>query len=389
MNEESEEPMAPIPPMASREETPEAVEESAAPESAALEEEAPEAGPLEETEETEEPDETEEVEGAEVEEASEAEVEEIGEDETEETPQAESEEPVGSGEPVESAEAVEDSGAIAEGETSAPAAPKRRRERRPTERAEMESAIEAILFVSSEPVPRARLVELFDEEDRPEAEGAIDAVLERFGPTVGRGFMAEEVAGGVRLATRPELVGWLRRFFDVSSGTKLSMAALETLAIVAYRQPITGPEIQELRSVSAAGTLKTLLERRLVRIAGRKEVVGKPFLYGTTREFLVHFGLKSLADLPPLEEFEETFGSDPSLVDRSLGGPETESAPAEAPESSESGVAAEAGGGETTEAAIATLSAADESRERELIAAHEEIEEREEASASTEAGSQR
>ncbi|HWN45224.1 MAG TPA: SMC-Scp complex subunit ScpB, partial [Thermoanaerobaculia bacterium] len=100
-----------------------------------------------------------------------------------------------------------------------------------------------------------------------------------------------------------------RRFFDVSSGTKLSMAALETLAIIAYRQPITGPEIQELRGVNPTGVLKTLLERRLVRISGRKEVVGKPFLYGTTKEFLVHFGLNSLKDLPPLEEFEETFGA--------------------------------------------------------------------------------
>jgi segregation and condensation protein B len=118
----------------------------------------------------------------------------------------------------------------------------------------------------------------------------------------------EDVAGGVRIATRPEMASWLRRFFDVSGGTKLSMAALETLAIIAYRQPITGPEIQELRSVNPAGVIKTLLERRLVRIAGRKEVVGKPFLYGTTREFLVHFGLNSLRDLPPLEEFEETFG---------------------------------------------------------------------------------
>jgi segregation and condensation protein B len=87
------------------------------------------------------------------------------------------------------------------------------------------------------------------------------------------------------------------------------MAALETLAIIAYRQPITGPEIQELRGVSPAGVVKTLLERLMVRITGRKEVVGKPFLYGTTREFLVHFGLNSLKDLPPLEEFEETFGS--------------------------------------------------------------------------------
>jgi segregation and condensation protein B len=173
----------------------------------------------------------------------------------------------------------------------------------------MEAALEAILFVSSEPVPRAKLLELFEEDERAEAAEALEAVLARYGDGESRGVLVEDVAGGVRLATRPEVGGWLRRFFDVSSGTKLSMAALETLAIIAYRQPITGPEIQELRSVNPAGVLKTLLERRLVRISGRKEVVGKPFLYGTTKEFLVHFGLNSLKDLPPLEEFEETFGA--------------------------------------------------------------------------------
>jgi segregation and condensation protein B len=178
-----------------------------------------------------------------------------------------------------------------------------------TERSEMEAALEAILFVSSEPVPRTRLLELFDEGEREQAAEALEAVLARYAGDEGRGVLVEDVAGGVRLATRPEVVGWLRRFFDVSGGNKLSMAALETLAIIAYRQPITGPEIQELRGVSAAGVLKTLLERRLVRIVGRKEVVGKPFLYGTTREFLVHFGLNALKDLPPLEEFEESFGS--------------------------------------------------------------------------------
>jgi segregation and condensation protein B len=177
------------------------------------------------------------------------------------------------------------------------------------DRAEMEAAIEAILFVSSEPVPRGKLVDLFEEEQREQATAALDAVLARYGAGDGRGVMVEDVAGGVRVVTRPEMGTWLRRFFEVSSGNKLSMAALETLAIVAYRQPITGPEIQELRSVSPTGVLKTLLEKRLVRIAGRKEVVGKPFLYTTTREFLVHFGLNSLRDLPPLEEFEETFGA--------------------------------------------------------------------------------
>ncbi|MFL6293925.1 MAG: SMC-Scp complex subunit ScpB [Thermoanaerobaculia bacterium] len=177
-----------------------------------------------------------------------------------------------------------------------------------TERSEMEAALEAILFVSSEPVPRAKLLELFDEEEREQAAQALEAVLARYADD-GRGILVEDVGGGVRLATRPELGGWLRRFFEVSGGTKLSMAALETLAIIAYRQPVTGPEIQELRGVHPAGVLKTLLERRLIRITGRKEVVGKPFLYGTTKEFLVHFGLNSLKDLPPLEEFEETFGA--------------------------------------------------------------------------------
>jgi segregation and condensation protein B len=183
-----------------------------------------------------------------------------------------------------------------------------------SERSDMEAALEAILFVSSEPVPRTRLLEMFAEEEREQAAEALEAVLARY-QGEDRGVMVEDVGGGVRLATRPEVVGWLRRFFDVSGGNKLSMAALETLAIIAYRQPITGPEVQELRSVNSSGVLKNLLERRLVRIVGRKEVVGKPFLYGTTREFLVHFGLNSLKDLPPLEEFEETFGSgDPAAV---------------------------------------------------------------------------
>ena len=178
-----------------------------------------------------------------------------------------------------------------------------------TERDEMEAAIEAVLFVSGAPVARERLLELFDEEERPAAVEALEAVLGRFGGSAS-GLQVDEAAGGIRLVTRPELHGWLRRFFESGGSNKLSMAALETLAIVAYRQPVTAPEIQELRGVSPSGVLKTLLERRLVRIAGRKEVVGKPFLYATTKEFLVHFGLASLDDLPPLEELEEIFGED-------------------------------------------------------------------------------
>ncbi len=179
-----------------------------------------------------------------------------------------------------------------------------------TERKEMEAVLEAILFVSGEPVPHQRLLAVFDEAERSAAEAALADVLARYAPAPGRGIVAEEVAGGVRLMTPPELHGWLKRFFEAAGSHKLSMAALETLAIVAYRQPITGPEVQELRGVNCAAVLKTLLERRLLRITGRKEVVGKPFVYATTREFLMRFGLKNLHELPPLEEFEETFGGE-------------------------------------------------------------------------------
>jgi len=174
-----------------------------------------------------------------------------------------------------------------------------------SERNEIEAALEAILFVSSDPVPRERLLQVFPDDERGEVESALAGVLERYRAGAGRGVVAEDVAGGVRLVTSPDLHGYLQRFFAVSGRNRMSMAALETLAIVAYRQPITAPEIQELRGVSPVGVLKTLLNRHLIRIAGRKQVVGKPFLYATSRDFLVHFGLNELNDLPPLEEFEE------------------------------------------------------------------------------------
>lgn len=184
-----------------------------------------------------------------------------------------------------------------------------------TQRQEMMATFEAVLFVSPEPVSRNRLLELFGEAEQEEAKKALGELLERYRlapdqEADGHGVRIEEVAGGLRLTTRPHLNEALRRFFEASRAKKLSMGALETLAIIAYRQPVTSPEIQELRGVSPSGVLKTLLERRMVRIAGRKEVVGKPFLYATTQDFLIHFGLRSLKDLPPLEEFEEALAGD-------------------------------------------------------------------------------
>jgi segregation and condensation protein B len=196
---------------------------------------------------------------------------------------------------------------------------------------EIEAAIEAALFVTPQPIRREKIVEVFGARDREKAESALARVLERYRADAHRGVVVEEVANGLRLVTRPELHGYLRKLFEITGQNRLSMPALETLAIIAYRQPITGPEIQELRSVSSSGVLRTLLERRLIRIAGRKLVVGKPFLYATTREFLMHFGLKSLEDLPPLEEFEETFGQMASIGAEIL--------PFEVPESEEEGAA--------------------------------------------------
>jgi segregation and condensation protein B len=184
------------------------------------------------------------------------------------------------------------------------------RERRArTAREELEAAIEAILFVATEPVATDRLYALFGEDEREAVDAALAAVIARYPGSPAQGLVADFAAGGVRLVTRPALQSYLRKFFQVTGRTKLSMAALETLAIVAYRQPITAPEIQELRSVSSTGVLKTLLDHRLVRISGRKEVVGKPFLYSTSKEFLVRFGLNRLQDLPPLEELEQMLQS--------------------------------------------------------------------------------
>jgi segregation and condensation protein B len=176
-------------------------------------------------------------------------------------------------------------------------------------RPELEAAVEAILFVTPDPVPAERLLAAFDESERDDARSALEAVIARYAADESRGVRLEEVAGGFRIVTAAECHPYLRRFFDAAGANRLSMAALETLAIVAYRQPVTAPEIQELRGKNSSAALHTLLERRMVRITGRREVVGRPFEYATTRDFLMHFGLRGLGDLPPLEEFEETFGA--------------------------------------------------------------------------------
>lgn len=201
-------------------------------------------------------------------------------------------------------------------------------------RSDLEAALEAVLFAAAQPVPVERLTGLFEGVPPEDFDAALAALRARYQPEPGRGLFIEEVAGGLRIVTAAEYHGYLKKFFDAAGGNKLSMAAIETLAIVAYRQPVTAPEVQEMRGKQSAAVIRNLLEKRLLRISGRKEVVGRPFLYSTTREFLMHFGLKSLNELPPLEEFEETFGSEPGETEPQEAGRRGE--PREAQEAIES-----------------------------------------------------
>ena len=171
---------------------------------------------------------------------------------------------------------------------------------------ELRAALEAILFVSNEPVSLDDLVESLNAEGE-EIVAQLEEIKRVLQENVG-GFMLEQTAGGWRLATRAEHEPILKKYFARKGESRLSIAALETLAIVAYRQPITAPEVSDIRSVNSIGVLHTLLERRLIRVSGRKNVVGSPFLYRTTREFLIHFGLNDIHDLPRLEEFGDLIG---------------------------------------------------------------------------------
>jgi segregation and condensation protein B len=164
---------------------------------------------------------------------------------------------------------------------------------------DVQAALEALLFASDEPLPLARIAEVL-EVGPDEAQAAVDAVRAAC-EVPGRGLVAVEIAGGIRLVTRPEVAPVLLRLQRLRLKSRLSRAAVETLAIVAYRQPLSRPEIEQLRGVGAESVVAHLLERRLVRIVGRKNAPGRPILYGTTREFLEHFGLRDLAELPPFE----------------------------------------------------------------------------------------
>ena len=169
---------------------------------------------------------------------------------------------------------------------------------------QLKSAIEALLFVSGNPLSLDRLKGVFDEATAEQVEAQLAAVRQDYEDR-GAGIMLTEVAGGYQLATRPENAPWIRKFKAVKLSAKLSRPALETLAIVAYKQPITRTEVETVRGVNIGGIMRNLMERRLVKIVGKKDVPGKPMMYGTTQEFLQYFGLKDLSALPTLKEFQE------------------------------------------------------------------------------------
>jgi segregation and condensation protein B len=173
-----------------------------------------------------------------------------------------------------------------------------------SEDAALQALIEAAVYITEEPLSLPQLAQALE---KPEAK--IREILDRLQEEYARperGLFIREVAGGFKMATKPEHHEAIRAFVkNLKPPLKLSLAALETLAVIAYKQPITGPEIAEVRGVQGTGVLKTLLDRKLIASAGRKNVVGKPILYKTTKEFLVQFGLKDLNELPTLKEFEE------------------------------------------------------------------------------------
>lgn len=194
--------------------------------------------------------------------------------------------------------------------------------------ADLKAIVEALIFASPDPLTPKILAKTLDDEPPEHVEEALAALLREWRERPG-GLQLVEVAGGYQIVTRPELHDRVRRLFHEHARQRLSAQALETLAVIAYRQPVTGSEIAEIRGVNTSAVIGTLVDRRLVKVVGRKAVIGRPFLYATTREFLDRFGLRNLADLPKVEDMAEALGMEvpPGLA---AGGPQEGALPFDA-----------------------------------------------------------
>jgi segregation and condensation protein B len=173
----------------------------------------------------------------------------------------------------------------------------------------LKSIVESLLFVHDQPLSLDRLALILEEYERSDLRAALDQLIQEYEESE-RGIVLAVVGGGYQLRSRPEHGDYIRRLTK-TKGVKFSQSALETLAIVAYRQPITRAEVEYLRGVDSGGVMKSLLEKKLLRILGKKDVPGKPLIYGTSREFLELFGLKDLNQLPTLKEIQELVPPDP------------------------------------------------------------------------------
>ncbi|MCK4846825.1 MAG: SMC-Scp complex subunit ScpB [Deltaproteobacteria bacterium] len=190
------------------------------------------------------------------------------------------------------------------------------------ERAELKAVAEALIFAEDHPISIERMAGVLEGEDKAEIRAVVKELTEDYG-VEGRGFYLEEVAGGYQFKTRPEHAQWIKRLFKIGM-QRMSKAGLETLSIVAYKQPLTRADLESIRGVDSAGVLKTLLERRLIKIVGRQDAPGRPVVYGTTREFLETFNLKDLAGLPTLKDIEAleediTIGGEDGKEEEQLG----------------------------------------------------------------------
>src|SRR5438477_3566421 len=168
---------------------------------------------------------------------------------------------------------------------------------------ELRSITEALIFVAEEPIS-AKLIADVIKVDRDSVEKAISGLVTKYDEGNG-GLQLREIAGGWQIATRAEFHEHVRAYLKSKPSAKLSLAALETLAVIAYKQPVTVPEILEIRGVQSSSAIKTLLDKRLIIAKGRKETVGRPMMYGTSKEFLMQFGLRDLTELPNVEDFED------------------------------------------------------------------------------------
>ena len=180
--------------------------------------------------------------------------------------------------------------------------------RREISSAELKSITEALVFVADEPINAKTIAEVID-VDREAVEKALAELVEEYDARAS-GLQLREIAGGWQIATRAEHHENVRAYLKSKPSAKLSLASLETLAVIAYKQPVTVPEILEIRGVQSPSAIKTLLDKRLIVAKGRKETVGRPMMYGTSKEFLIQFGLKDLSELPSVEDFQDLAGGE-------------------------------------------------------------------------------